>query len=1110
MSRLLLLLGFLHATAFTAVADDAFFLRDGQRVLFLGDSITNDGGYVRDVDAFLTTRFPGQRFELINLGLSSETISGLSEPDHPYPRPVVHERLQRALQKTKPDIVVACYGMNDGIYYPFDESRFQKYREGVERLIERVKESGARLVLLTPPPFDAGAIPDKVQPLGAAKYGWLAPYAGYDETLRRYGEWLLTLSGRGILVADPHAVIARHLTAARAEDPRYRISGDGVHMDATGQWLIAQALLPAWKAPADVDAAEIDAKAKQTKRGEITDLTASDGNIRFTWKSRVPLPSDPKWDTKLVEREKIANILNRYQLTVTGLEAQRYELVEGDNKLGTATREQLAQGLDLLQYPALSTNRRAVALWPLIEKRERLMSAAWLTDVDHKRPDTPKGLPLDEARRQVEPLTAEIHNLAQPVSLALRIVPMPEQAALRAGAAAIDVSPPKLPVLVNGGFLQAQADKVQDPLYARSLVLDDGSVRLAIVVVDSCMMPRELIDRAKEMAFMRTKIPAERILVSATHTHTAPAAMGALGCSPDPGYVEFLPGRIADAIEKAVQNLAPARIGWGSIDDAQHTHCRRWIRRPDKIITDPFGNRTVRANMHPGHKNPDVIAPAGPVDPGLSVLSVQATDGRPIAVLANYSMHYFGTQPVSADYYGRFATTLAQKLGAEKVDPPFVAMMSQGTSGDQQWMDYAQAKSSITIGEYADAVADVAFAACKSVAFREQASLAMAEAKLTLGRRVPDEKRLAWAKPIVDKLGDIPPRNIPEVYAREAFFLHNEPQRELKLQAIRIGDLGIAAIPDEVYAITGLKLKAWSPLPVTFTIELANGSEGYIPPPEQHVLGGYTTWPARTAALEVQAEPKIVETVLGLLEAVAGKPRRAPAEKHGAYARAILEDKPAAYWRLGEFRGPEALDSSGHGRPARYGDGIAFYLDGPASPELNAEGAINRAPHLAGGRIEAAVPGLTDRSTLEFWFWNGLPSDVRGVTGHLAAAGTQDRLAIGGTSGSHGRLLFTRGKAAPLAGKAIVSLKTWIHVAIVRDGPSVVVYVNGDPDIQGNVERAQAAPGDEGLYFGGRHDGAASLEGKIDEVAVYDRALTAAEVARHYAAAGIKASAAGR
>src|SRR5207245_926504 len=159
------------------------------------------------------------------------------------------------------------------------------------------------------------------------------------------------------------------------------------------------------------------------------------------------------------------------------------------------------------------------------------------------------------------------------------------------------VSPTTLPVLVNGGFLQAKADRVRDPLAARALVLDDGDTRLAIVVVDSCMMPRDLLDRAKDVARTRTGIRIDRMLISATHTHSA-----------------------------------------------------------------------------------------------LAVAAVQSPEGRPIALLANYSMHYFGTSAVSADYFGRFARTVKTLVGAidKEESPPFVGIMSQGTSGDQHWMDYSQ------------------------------------------------------------------------------------------------------------------------------------------------------------------------------------------------------------------------------------------------------------------------------------------------------------------------------------------------------------------------------------------------------------------------------------
>ncbi|HZW29333.1 MAG TPA: hypothetical protein VFF52_01415 [Isosphaeraceae bacterium] len=560
---------------------------------------------------------------------------------------------------------------------------------------------------------------------------------------------------------------------------------------------------------------------------------------------------------------------------------------------------------------------------------------------------------------------------------------------LRAGAAAVEIAPQEFPVLVNGGFLPARATRVNDPIRARCLVLDDGSTRLAIVVVDSCMMPRELLDRAKALAREKTGIPIDRMLISATHTHSAPSAMGALGTPADAHYVAILPVRIAESIERATRNLEPARLGWSVLDDHEHTFCRRWIRRPDRMIDDPFGQRTVRANMHPGYQNPDAIAPSGPVDPGLTVLSVQSRAGRPIAVLANYSMHYYGAQPVSADYYGRFAAALAKRIGGatESADPPFVAIMSQGTSGDQMWMNYGQPRKDPGLDAYADAVAQVALQAYQSITYHDQVPLAMTETTLVLGRRVPDAARLSWARAVIAKMGDRDvPRTLPEVYAREAIFLHQEPRRELKLQAIRIGELGITAIPNEVFAITGLKLKAQSPFDVTMNIELANGSEGYIPPPEQHALGGYTTWPARTAGLEVQAEPKIVAALLGLLEQVAGKPRRALRVPKGPYAEAVLASKPLAYWRLDEMQGPTAVNSTGHEIPAGYMGDVAFYLPGPDAAGLSAGNTTNRAAYFAGGLFKAGL-AIQGTYSVELWFWNGLPNEVRPITGHLFAIG---------------------------------------------------------------------------------------------------------------------------
>jgi hypothetical protein len=427
-------------------------------------------------------------------------------------------------------------------------------------------------------------------------------------------------------------------------------------------------------------------------------------------------------------------------------------------------------------------------------------------------------------------------------------------------------------------------------------------------------------------------------------------------------------------------------------------------------------------------------------------------------------MHYFGSAPVSADYYGRFCDKLAARVAPSS---GFVAVMSQGTSGDSHWMDYGKPKTNTTLDQYAERVADVAFQAWKRVKYRRDATLAMAETTLTLGRRVPDADRLAWAKKRVAAFGGKKPRAQPDIYAREAVFLHDDSQRELKLQAIRVGDIGLAAIPDEVYALTGLKIKNRSPLPTTFTLELANGAEGYIPPPEQHVLGGYTTWPARTAGLEVQAEPKITEAVLTLLEKVSGRKRRAdPDPARDAYAKLVLAAKPVAYWRLGELSGPKAADLVGT-HAGTYSSGVVFGLDGPLPRRFDGASAVNRAAHFAGGRMTAKLPPLGERYSVELWYWNGFPPGVRDDNGAVVSLGASDRVLL----------------------PRKVPFRTWTHILYVRERDKVTVYTNGEPAHA--TDTAPAPP--TTLTVGNTPDGKHPFEGRVAEVAVYNRALSAAD-----------------
>ena len=580
-----------------------------------------------------------------------------------------------------------------------------------------------------------------------------------------------------------------------------------------------------------------------------------------------------------------------------------------------------------------------------------------------------------------------------------------EQNRFSAGAAAVDVTPLELPVIRNGGFLEAIDSRVADPLHARAIVLDDGKTRFAIVVVDSCMIPLDVCDEAKELANQRTGIAKDRIMISATHTHSAPSVMDfCLGSRADDKYRQFLPGKIAKAIEKANAVRKPAKIGYAAVDASTHTKCRRFITRSDKLGIDPFGERTIHAMMHPGHLNPDYLGPSGPIDPWLSILSIRSTSDEPIAMFANFSMHYFGGHPgISADYCGRFCIEMAKRTAPEQHD--FVGVMSQGTSGDLWWGDYnvpQDQKPFDNIDQFVSSLADLAVAGLKGAEYRSDVSLAMAEKRLTLNRRVPSDSRLVWARRINELRGDRPPKDRPEVYAKQAVHLQENPTDEVVLQAIRIGDVAITGMPNEVYALTGLKLKRQSPLASTFNVSLANGACGYIPPPEQHALGGYTTWPATTAGLEVQAEPKIVTSLLKMLEDVSGKPRRHYTEPETQYSRSIVGDAPAAYWRFAEMAGMQFRNAVSDGKILRADGDVAYHL--PGRTEINADTSTSHDSHavqLAGGKLVGDNLDLISSYTVELSFRLGTPIEFRKVTGTLLSHGSDRVVITGGIAGKN-------------------------------------------------------------------------------------------------------------
>jgi hypothetical protein len=453
-----------------------------------------------------------------------------------------------------------------------------------------------------------------------------------------------------------------------------------------------------------------------------------------------------------------------------------------------------------------------------------------------------------------------------------------------AGAATSNITPP-LDEPIVGGWNSPPAKHIHDELYARCLVLDDGRIKLVFVLVDSLGISSGIFDAAKDILCKKIEIPKENMLMAATHTHSSISARGSSNVKTDEmfsDYQRFIIQRIVDGVRRALNNLEPACIGWGRAEESTQVFNRRYFMKSATHTPNPFGG-TDKVVMNPGWGNPNILKAAGPTDPEIVFLSVQSKDGRPIALLANYSLHYVGPSAgavISADYFGIFADRIQEMLGANGLDPPFVGILSNGTSGDinninwlkkteKRWLPYEKMKQVATL------VAQAVYRAGQQIEFYEWIELDARQKELDLVVRKPTKEQLAFAYKILDKPKDAPKYHRHErVYAQRVLNLKDSPDKiPVVLQAFRIGELGVCAIPFEVFVEIGLELKQNSPLGCTFTVSHANGSHGYLPTAKQHELGGYETW-LGTSRVEFQAADKIVKNLLAMLSQM--QPSREP------------------------------------------------------------------------------------------------------------------------------------------------------------------------------------------------------------------------------------------
>ncbi len=452
-----------------------------------------------------------------------------------------------------------------------------------------------------------------------------------------------------------------------------------------------------------------------------------------------------------------------------------------------------------------------------------------------------------------------------------------QEKVFKAGAATSNITPPLGMEIVGNFAPRPIAAHVHDELHARCLVLDDGETKLAFVVADTISLGRDVWDEAKEKIEAATGIPRSNMMFSGTHTHSSVSALTNKDSSLD--YRRLIISRVVDGVRRAVNNLEPAKIAWGAGKVPQHVFNRRWKLKEGMTNPNPFGGLD-RAVMNPGGTvRLKLAGPAGPTNPEVFCLSVQAADGRQIALMANYWLHYVGGVPrehLSADYFGEFCRIIEMKLASGPEHPPVVGLLANGPCGDVNNNDYSgktpavkrepYEKIKIVAGDLAAEVLRVR----ETLQHADWVPLKAAVADLELAVRRPTPQMIAWAQGVLAK-----PKDAAEVHRLEQPYAERTlAARDAKpdtvscvMQAFRIGDLGIASIPFEVFTEIGLEIKAKSPFTDTFTIELANGSNGYLPTPPQHDLGGYETW-LGTNRVEREASVKITAKILELLAQV--------------------------------------------------------------------------------------------------------------------------------------------------------------------------------------------------------------------------------------------------
>ena len=445
---------------------------------------------------------------------------------------------------------------------------------------------------------------------------------------------------------------------------------------------------------------------------------------------------------------------------------------------------------------------------------------------------------------------------------------------LKAGSASTNITPP-LGTRIPGGFRPRYAENVDDELFAKAVVIDNGTTCIAIVTCDLIAIPEKVADAAKARIADRCDIPPAHVMINATHTHTAVAIADLLGVDEDTEYTGWVPLKIADAVELAVWRRKPARVGFASVNEERITFNRRWHMR----------DGTVRFN--PGIEHPDLVKPTGTIDPEVAMMFVEAADdGTPISAVANFSLHYIGTDnsnALSADYFGHFDRRMRHYLGDTCISLLWNAASGQINNTDFSGRTKWTASGHQQAVKMANVLAGHFIVEMQLMEMHETLDLSGDLATLTFQRKEITAEDLKIAEQVLSVpqgtydayetgpfswvVGERIPQALVDVYARECQRLAKLPtQMTAPVQVIRLGEAAIVALPGEVFVETGMNIKSKSDAKPTFLVSLANGYIGYICTDKALIEeGGYETWAAKSSLPDVGTAPTMETLVASML-----------------------------------------------------------------------------------------------------------------------------------------------------------------------------------------------------------------------------------------------------